>query len=410
MASNEKRLNRDSECGKCGGFLPQGTSLEGLEWNPVNRRWEHRGACPAPAPSRAPAAPAPAAQRTLAPDAPPAARPMNEAPSGPTAIATAGETVFGFRRDQVDLIKSMIARDATDDELRLFLYTASRYNLDPLLHDIYFRKYKSRDPNRPPTVSFQVGVDGLTSIAHQANVVDGIDEPVFGETIPAGDGLPEHPAMATVRVYRKGSSRPFVATARWAEYYARNKDGTIQGMWQDKPFLMLGKCALSRALRLAFPAEVKGLYSTEEMAQADNPLPGPRPPPRLSAAEKAGAIDAEATPSPPAGGTTGASQSDPAPAGSAPPAPAPKPAGAPPAPPSAKAPPPGASTYNPREDPAAQEMVREIEGMCHTASPFLNDRRNQLLVLLLKSENVLTLDQAGVDALDRIRTRLGDVA
>jgi hypothetical protein len=40
-------------------------------------------------------------------------------------------------------------------------------------------------------------------------------------------------------------------------------------MWADKPHIMLSKCAEALCLRRAFPAELSGVYTDEEMQQAD---------------------------------------------------------------------------------------------------------------------------------------------
>ena len=72
------------------------------------------------------------------------------------------------------------------------------------------------------------------------------------------------PNKATVTVYKmlEGQRLPFTATARWSEYYPGEKIGF---QWRTKPYLMLGKCAESLALRKAFPKLLSGMYSAEEM-------------------------------------------------------------------------------------------------------------------------------------------------
>jgi hypothetical protein len=46
-------------------------------------------------------------------------------------------------------------------------------------------------------------------------------------------------------------------------------------MWRRLPDTMVAKCAESLALRKAFPAQLAGVYTPEEMGQADNPDPPP---------------------------------------------------------------------------------------------------------------------------------------
>src|SRR5690606_31505852 len=73
---------------------------------------------------------------------------------------------------------------------------------------------------------------------------------------------------AVAKVYRKDRSRPMTAEAYFAEY---NKG---YGNWKTMPRVMLSKCAESMALRKAFPQELNGLYTTEEMPREfSEPIP-----------------------------------------------------------------------------------------------------------------------------------------
>ena len=80
----------------------------------------------------------------------------------------------------------------------------------------------------------------------------------------------------TVYRYGRGDEKvPYRATARWGEYvqvYRDKQSGELKPnpMWKKMPYLMLGKVAEALALRKAFPDELSGMYTNEEMEQADS--------------------------------------------------------------------------------------------------------------------------------------------
>ena len=184
--------------------------------------------------------------------------------TGGNGGALALEGAHKLTREQVDLLKRTICRGASDDELALFVQVANRCKLDPFTRQIHAVKRWDSE-QRQEVMTVQTGIDGLRVIAERTGAYAGSDEPKFDrETEP-------HPNRATITVYKMvgGQRVPFTASARWDEYVANKKDGTPNRFWATKPYLMLGKCAESQALRKAFPNDLSGLYADEEMERAD---------------------------------------------------------------------------------------------------------------------------------------------
>jgi phage recombination protein Bet len=166
-----------------------------------------------------------------------------------------------FSDDQVKLIKSQIAPKATSDELKLFMYQAQRTGLDPLTRQIYciHRNQRNQDGSYSAKMTIQTSIDGFRVIAERSGDYAGQSEPEF---VYEGDKL----KCCKIAVFRfRGDVRyqASVGVAYWAEYSQNS------GLWTKMPHTMLSKVAEALALRKAYPQDLSGLYTSDEMAQAD---------------------------------------------------------------------------------------------------------------------------------------------
>lgn len=162
-----------------------------------------------------------------------------------------------FTPEQIAVVKNQIAKDATDMELKSFIYQCERTGLDPFSRQIYFMKDKSGK------IMVQTSIDGFRLIAERSGAYEGQTQAMWC----GPDGIwkdvwfsNEFPVAAKVGVYKRGFREALFAIAHWNEYFAQPNF-----MHKKMPTLMLAKVAESLALRKAFPNEMSGLYTQEEM-------------------------------------------------------------------------------------------------------------------------------------------------
>lgn len=160
---------------------------------------------------------------------------------------------------QIAALKQLGLASAPSGDLQVFLHFCQRTGLDPFARQIYMIA-------RGGKFTIQSSIDGLRIVAQRSGNyggqtaaewcgADGVWKDVWLEKTP--------PLAAKIGVFYKDAPNATYAVAKW-DSYAQSSP-----IWSKMPDLMLAKCAEALALRKAFPNDLSGIYTGDEMGQAD---------------------------------------------------------------------------------------------------------------------------------------------
>jgi len=179
---------------------------------------------------------------------------------------------------QLALLKRTVAAGTTNDQFELFLMQCRRTGLDPFARQIYC--VLRRDGDSPEKkMSIQTSIDGHRLIAERTGHYAGQLGPEWcGEDGQWKDVWLEQKAPTAARVFvmRDDFKEPLKGVALWKAYAVKLPNGSLNNFWSKMPEHMLAKVAEALALRRAFPQELSGLYTDDEMDGMDF-VPTPKP-------------------------------------------------------------------------------------------------------------------------------------
>lgn len=196
------------------------------------------------------------------------------------AVVPDNALAVGINQQLWDALSASVYPGARPDSIVMVYQYCKVRHLDPLKKPVHIvpmsvknaltNKYEWRDVIMP-------GIQELRTTASRTNLMAGVDPPKFGPVVevPVTDApdvkdplMVSAPEWCEITVYRldaNGVPRAYTHVEFFLEAVARTREGAINSMWQRRSRGQLIKCAEAGALRKAFPEELGGIYSADEM-------------------------------------------------------------------------------------------------------------------------------------------------
>lgn len=164
-----------------------------------------------------------------------------------TTTAVSDTELIGYL-DNLGLTKKL-----TEGEKNTYLQIAKAFGLNPFKREIHVSKYGDN-------MSIITGYEVYLKRAERTGQLDGWSATTTG-SVATGD------LKATVTIYRKDRSHPFVWEALYEECVQKTREGKVTQFWQKSAF-MTKKVAISQGFRLCFSDELGGMpYTADEMPE-----------------------------------------------------------------------------------------------------------------------------------------------
>lgn len=161
---------------------------------------------------------------------------------------------------------------ASRADVQMLFHAAKRTGLDPFSKQIQLIERRTKVHGEWVSKwTLQTNIDGFRLLRSRPGTFKGMEEHWCGEDGEWVDvwTAKTPPVAARIRLHLKGYKFPVTAVARYDEF-VQLKNNEPTAMWAKMPTLMTSKVAEALAYRKAFPQDFSGIYTDDEMGQADN--------------------------------------------------------------------------------------------------------------------------------------------